>query len=89
MGEERRINLKKEIGKAENPSKPNGPSTNGEEPKKKQVRCRNFPNCLNKEDCPFVHPTEKCKYFPACSNGEKCIYLHPEIECKFGLNCSR
>ena len=61
----------------------------GQESSKKQVRCKHFPHCLNKEDCPFVHPTENCKYFPACTNGEKCLYLHPEIDCKFGLNCTR
>ena len=58
--------------------------------KKKQVRCKHFPNCLNSdEDCPFVHPKESCKFFPACTNGEKCLFLHPEIDCKFGVTCSR
>lgn len=59
-------------------------------PKKKQVRCKHFPNCMNsEEDCPFIHPKENCKYFPACTNGEKCIFLHPDIDCKFGVQCTR
>ena len=58
--------------------------------KKKQVRCKHFPNCNNTdEDCPYVHPKENCKYFPACTHGEKCLFLHPEIECKFGVACTR
>ncbi|KAL3321314.1 hypothetical protein Ciccas_000021 [Cichlidogyrus casuarinus] len=51
-------------------------------------RCKFWPNCRNKETCPYIHPKEKCAHFPNCKYpSTKCIYAHPI--CKYDLKCQR
>lgn len=55
---------------------------------KKKTRCKNWPNCKDKQ-CEYSHPKEICPYFPGCDFGDKCMYIHPTVQCKYGFSCTR
>ena len=49
-------------------------------------RCKFWPNCKQRDQCAYVHPTKPCAKFPQCPFGDNCLFVHPQ--CRFAASCT-